>query len=94
MTVNRCCLSSSDAQLDDLIYNCPYMRIAKPLLLVTTPVGVVWGIVEANRFHTWLAVLMIVLLTFISLCIGMTMRIIRRERRTQQLSTSSDAHDS
>jgi len=70
------------------------MRIAKPLLLVTTPIGVVWGIVEANRFHTWLAVLMAVLLTFISLCIGLTVRIIRRERQTQPPATSSDSHDS
>ena len=38
------------------------MRIAKPLLLVMTPIGVVWGLVEAWRFHWWLAVLMGVLL--------------------------------
>ena len=27
------------------------MRIAKPILLVTTPSGVCWGIIEAARFH-------------------------------------------
>lgn len=69
------------------------MKIAKPLLLTTTPVGVIWGIVEANRFHTWLAVLMTVLVAFISLCIGLTVRTIRREQRTESLSKSSTAHE-
>jgi hypothetical protein len=67
------------------------MKIAKPLLLTTTPIGVVWGIVEANRFHTWLAVLMVVLIGFVSLCIGLTVRIIRRE---QNSDISSNTHDS
>ncbi len=38
--------------------------IAKPLLLVMTPIGVAWGLVEAARFHWWLAVLMAVLLAW------------------------------
>ena len=38
------------------------MRIAKPLLLVTTPIGVLFGLLEAWRFHWWLAVLMAVLI--------------------------------
>ncbi len=70
------------------------MKIAKPLLLTTTPIGVIWGIVEANRFHTWLAVLMTILIAFISLCIGLTVRTIRREQRAASLSKSSTAHDS
>jgi len=63
-------------------------------LLTTTPIGVIWGIVEANRFHTWLAVLMTVLVAFISLCIGLTVRTIRREQRAESLSKSSATHDS
>jgi hypothetical protein len=55
------------------------VRIAKPLLLVMTPIGVVWGLVEAWRFHWWLAVLMAVLLTVISLFGWMTVRRIRSE---------------
>jgi hypothetical protein len=56
------------------------MRIAKPLLLVTTPIGVVWGVIEAWRFHWWLAVLMGALLSIISLFTWMTVKRIRDER--------------
>ena len=56
------------------------MRIAKPLLLVATPIGVAWGLVEAARFHWWLAVLMAALLTAISYFAWITVRRIRAER--------------
>jgi membrane protein implicated in regulation of membrane protease activity len=56
------------------------MRIAKPLLLVMTPVGVAWGLVEAARFHWWLAVLMAALVTVISLFVWSVVRRIRAER--------------
>ena len=56
------------------------MRIAKPMLLVLTPIGVVWGIIEAARFHWWLAVLMGALVTVISLFMWMTVKRIRAER--------------
>jgi hypothetical protein len=55
------------------------MRIAKPLLLVSTPIGVVAGLREAWRFHWWLAVLMGVLLLVITAFIAMTVRVARRE---------------
>jgi len=45
-----------------------------------TPVGVAWGLVEAWRFHWWLAVLMAALLGVISLFTRMTVRRIRSER--------------
>jgi len=50
------------------------------MLLVLTPIGVVWGIVEAARFHWWLAVLMGALVTVISLFTWMTVKRIRVER--------------
>jgi hypothetical protein len=56
------------------------MKIAKPLLLVMTPIGVVWGLVEAWRFHPLLALLMALLVGVISLFVGITVRTIRRER--------------
>ena len=56
------------------------MKIAKPLLLVMTPVGVAWGLVEAARFHWWLAVLMAALLTVISLFVWSVVKRIRAER--------------
>jgi len=56
------------------------VKIAKPLLLVMTPIGVVWGLVEAWRFHWWLAVLMAVLVGIIGLFTWMTVQRIRTER--------------
>jgi hypothetical protein len=56
------------------------LKIAKPLLLTTTPIGVLWGVVEAYRFHPWLALLMTLLLSIISAFIFNVIRVIRRER--------------
>jgi len=57
------------------------MKIAKPLLLVCTPVGVFAGLREAWRFHGWLAVLMAVLLAVVTAFFVMTWRVVRRESR-------------
>ncbi len=59
------------------------MRIAKPILLTMTPIGVAWGLVEAWRFRPILAVLMFLLLSVISLFIWMTVKKIRDERSNQ-----------
>jgi zinc transporter ZupT len=59
------------------------MRIARPLLSVTTPVGVVWGLYEAWRVGPWLAGLMALLLAVISGFVYMTWRVIRAEAREQ-----------
>ena len=50
------------------------------MLLVMTPIGVAWGLVEAWRFRPILAMLMALLLGVISLFIWMTVRTIRNER--------------
>ena len=57
------------------------MRIAKPLLLVMTPIGVAWGLVEAARFHWWLALLMGLLVGVISLFAWSVVRRVRAERK-------------
>ena len=57
------------------------MKIAKPLLLVSTPVGVFAGLREAWRFHWWLALLMALLLAVITALCWMTVRVARREAR-------------
>lgn len=59
------------------------MKIAKPILLVSTPIGVVWGVVEAYRFKPILAVLMGLLLGVISAFMWYTVRTIRHEQRKQ-----------
>jgi predicted MFS family arabinose efflux permease len=60
------------------------MRIAKPLLAITTPLGVAIGLREAWRFHWWLALLMGALLTVIAAFFVMTMRRIRAESNAAQ----------
>jgi hypothetical protein len=57
------------------------MRIAKPILLVSTPLGVIGGIYEAGRFHAVLAVLMVMLVAVIGLFSLMTVRRIRAEAK-------------
>jgi uncharacterized membrane protein YccC len=57
------------------------VRLARPLLLVVTPIGVGWGLVEAARFHWWLAVLMGTLVGVIGLFMWQVVRRIRLERR-------------
>lgn len=56
------------------------MRIAKPILLVSTPVGVAFGLIEAWRVGAWLGTLMLVLLSALSGFAWLTVRRIRAER--------------
>ena len=56
------------------------MRIARPILLVSTPVGVVFGLREAWRLAgPGMAVLMALLLAIVGAFIWMTVRTIRKE---------------
>lgn len=64
------------------------MKIAKPLLLVSTPVGTIWGVVVAWQMKPWLGILMTILLCVISVFIGYTVHVIRREHQ-QSLKASS-----
>ena len=62
------------------------MRIAKPILLTTTPVGVALGLIEAAGVGAWLLALMLVLLTFISIAAWYTVSRVRQQRRAAALS--------
>ena len=59
------------------------MRIAKPLLLVSTPIGVGFGIYEAFRLAGGLAFLMIALVTVIGVAMGTVVATVRREKREE-----------
>jgi zinc transporter ZupT len=59
------------------------MRIAKPLLAVTTPVGMAIGLYEAWQFGRHLAVLMGLMMAVVAGLILFTVRRIRAERRMQ-----------
>ena len=60
------------------------MRIAKPLLLVSTPLGVGFGIYEAFRLAGGLAFLMIALVTVIGVAMGTVVATVRREKREEE----------
>lgn len=55
------------------------VRIAKPMLIVSTPLGVAWGLVEAARLHAWLAALMAMLVGVLGAFFWITVSRIRRE---------------
>lgn len=58
------------------------MRIARPILLVSTPVGVVFGLREAWRLAgPMMALLMAAMIAVVGAFIWMTVRTIRREAR-------------
>jgi len=57
------------------------MQIAKPLLLISTPIGVVIGVHEAFRLAGGLAFLLIAMLGLLSAAIGSVVVTIRREQR-------------
>jgi lipoprotein signal peptidase len=59
------------------------------MLSVTTPFGVAWGLLEAWRFHWWLAVLMAVLVAVIAVFFWITVRRIRAERDAAAAGTST-----
>lgn len=58
----------------------PCMRIGKPLLLITTPIGVAGGLYEAHRLAGGLVFLMLAMLMVVSAAIGMVVMTIRREK--------------
>jgi hypothetical protein len=60
------------------------MRIAKPLLLVSTPVGVAWGLLEAYRLAGGLVILMAAMIGTLAAAAGTVVSAIRRERKAEQ----------
>ena len=57
------------------------MKIAKPSLLVTTPIGVAGGLVEAYRMAGGLVVIMATMVVLIAAAVGGLIGIARREQR-------------
>ncbi len=60
------------------------VRIAKPMLIVTTPIGVAGGLYEAWRLAGGLVFLMAVLVAFIGAAMGSLIYVARRERTARQ----------
>jgi hypothetical protein len=61
------------------------MRIAKPLLLVSTPIGVALGVVEGYRLAGGLVVLMVAMIGLVTAAAGTVVSTIRRENRAENI---------
>ncbi len=70
------------------------MRIARPILLVSTPIGVVLGLHEAWRLAgPAMAVLMAAMLSVVGGFVWMTVRTIRREGRASLEAAAEPASE-
>jgi hypothetical protein len=65
------------------------MKIAKPLLLVSTPLGVAWGLFEAYRLAGGLVLLMAAMVGTMAAAAGTVVATIRRERAADRLAHPS-----
>lgn len=68
-----------------------HVKIAKPLLLVSTPVGLAGGLYEAFQLAGGLAFIMLALVAVIGAAMGMLVLTIRRESLAARASPSDDA---
>jgi len=65
------------------------MRIAKPLLLVSTPLGMVTGLIEAYRLVGGLAILMFAMMAMLGIAAASVVYTIKKEKREWTASKSS-----
>lgn len=67
------------------------MKIAKPLLLVTTPIGLALGLYEAHRLAGGLVFLMAAMVAVIGVAMASVVLTIRRERREEERKKEEEA---
>lgn len=65
------------------------MRIAKPLLLITTPIGLAVGLYEGWRLAGGLVFIMAALMLVIAVAFGTVIWTIRRERAEEEKKKQS-----
>lgn len=70
------------------------MKIAKPLLLVTTPIGVGWGLYEAHRLAGGLVFIMAALVAVLGVAMATVVMTVRRERREEEAKKKQQARQS
>ena len=66
------------------------MRIAKPILLVSTPIGVGYGLFEAYRLAGGLVLLMAAMVATLGAAMGSVVATIRREQRAEAASRKGE----
>jgi hypothetical protein len=67
------------------------MKFAKPILLIPTPLGVVFGLIEGYRLAGGLVVLMAALLGMLSVAAGTVVCAVRREQHAERPRGIADA---
>jgi uncharacterized membrane protein len=67
------------------------MRIAKPMLLITTPIGLAFGIYEGYRLAGGLVFLMIALISLIGVAMATVVATVRREQREEEAARARQA---
>ncbi len=67
------------------------MRIAKPILLVSTPIGVAGGLFEALRLAGGLVVIMLAMLSLIGIAFGTVIVTARREEAERRARSAGAA---
>jgi hypothetical protein len=60
------------------------MRIAKPLLMITTPIGLALGLYEGYRLAGGLVFLMAAMMGVIGVAMASVVRTVRREREAER----------
>ena len=60
------------------------MRIAKPILLVSTPIGLALGLMEGYRLAGGLVVLMAAMIGVLGAAAGTVISTVRREQRAER----------
>jgi hypothetical protein len=68
------------------------VKIAKPLLMVTTPVGLALGLYEGYRLAGGLVFLMAAMMCVIAIAMGSVVLTIRREREAERRRQAGTAH--
>jgi hypothetical protein len=69
------------------------VRIAKPILLVGTPIGVIGGLSEAWKFSPGLAFLMAGLIGMMGFAVAAVVVTIRREQTEEAARVAAEAGD-
>ena len=67
------------------------MRIAKPLLLILTPLGVAFGLYEAWRLAGGLVFIMAALLGVMGVALGSVIMTIRREQAAERAARERES---
>jgi hypothetical protein len=60
------------------------VKIAKPLLLITTPIGVAYGLYEGWRLAGGLVLIMAAMIAVIGVAAGSVVMTVRRERAEEE----------